>query len=135
MRIITLVAVAGFAVGCAAHDRATEPVRATSANTAAVMASGATAAPVATGTVTPATSSGDPADTVDQSIVKRGYRARRVNGQLMYCRSETQTGTHFSNTVCLTAAQIKAIELNAQSTLDTMSQIGRSACVSKTNCN
>jgi ABC-type phosphate transport system substrate-binding protein len=137
MRIVTLVGVASFTVACAAGDHVAAdrpPAPTTSANTAVVMATGATSTPAATSAVTPATSSNDQAETVDQSLVKRGYRPRRRNGQLLYCRSETLTGTHFSNTVCLTEAQIKASDRNTESTLGEMNRPGKTACLNNT-CN
>jgi hypothetical protein len=127
VRIIALVGVAGFMVGCAAHDQgAAKPAPTTSANAALV-------APAVAGKVAPASSSGDQADTVDQKIVARGYRARHVNGQVLYCRSETPTGTRFSNTVCLTAAQISQVEQSTQTSIDSMNRSLRPACVSSCN--
>jgi hypothetical protein len=75
----------------------------------------------------------DHAETVDQRLVKRGYRPRQLNGQLQYCKSETLTGTHFRNTVCITAQQIKAIDQNTQGELDTMNRAGKVPCLN--NCN
>jgi hypothetical protein len=137
MRIIALIGLASLLVGCAARnqgtaDRPSAPPA--SANTAAVAAT-ATAPPSAVGTATPATASGDQAEAIDPSIVKRGYKPRKLNGQLKYCRSETLTGTHFSNTVCLTAAQIKVAEQNTQNTVDSMNRAGRAACPTKDGCN
>jgi len=60
--------------------------------------------------------------------VKRGYRPRQINGQLRYCKSETLTGTHFSNTVCLTAQQLRVVDQNTQGELDTMTRAGKTAC-------
>ena len=99
------------------------------------MAASATATPAATGAATPAASASDQAQTVDQKLVKRGYRARQINGQLRYCKSETLTGTHFSNTVCLTAEQIRSIDQNTQGELDTMNRAGKTTCLGSNGCN
>jgi len=134
--MIALVGIASLAVACAGREPvtadkpSTSAPPATSANTAVVTATGATPtpAPAAAGAAaTPAVagSSGDPV--VDQSLVKRGYRPRVSNGQVRYCKSEELTGTHFSNTVCLTADQIKTIDRNTQSQLDSISRPGQKA--------
>jgi hypothetical protein len=65
---------------------------------------------------------------VNQTLVKRGYRPRQLNGQLKYCRSQVLTGTHFRNTVCLTQEEISATDGNTKSDLDTISRAGRAIC-------
>jgi hypothetical protein len=65
---------------------------------------------------------------VDQTLVKRGYQPRQLNGQLKYCRSQVLTGTHFSNTVCLTQEEISATDSNTKSDLDTIGRAGRAIC-------
>jgi hypothetical protein len=132
-----LVGVASLTVACAARDHYAAdrpPAPTTSANTVAAMATSATSRPAATSAVTPARSSTSDQAEIDQSLLERGYRPRRLKGQLLYCRSQTLTGTHFSNTVCLTEAQIKANDQNTQSELDTMSRAGRAVCPNN-SCN
>ena len=65
---------------------------------------------------------------VNQTLVKRGYQPRRLNGQLKYCRSQVLTGTHFSQTVCLTQEEISATDGNTKSDLDTIGRAGRAIC-------
>jgi hypothetical protein len=65
---------------------------------------------------------------VNQTLVKRGYQPRRLNGQLKYCRSQVLTGTHFRNTVCLTQEEISATDGNTKSDLDTLGRAGRAIC-------
>jgi uncharacterized protein YggE len=130
MRIITLLGVASITVACAARDHVaanSSPAPATSANTTIVTATSATPTPVATGAVTSAGVSSS-SETVNQTLVKRGYRVRRLSGQLKYCRTETLTGTHFSNTVCLTEAEILAQDQRTQGDLDTLNRAARAAC-------
>jgi hypothetical protein len=79
-------------------------------------------------------SSPDQAVSVDQSLVKRGFRPVQRQGQLLYCRSHILTGTHFSNTVCLTQAQIAANDENTKANLDTLSRAGKAACPTS-SCN
>jgi hypothetical protein len=87
--------------------------------------------PAATAPVRPASanSSTDNANlAVNQTLVKRGYQPRQLNGQLKYCRSQVLTGTHFSNTVCLTQEEISATDGNTKSDLDTLGRAGRAIC-------
>jgi hypothetical protein len=65
---------------------------------------------------------------VNQTLVKRGYQPRQLNGQLKYCRSQVLTGTHFRSTVCLTPDQISATDGNTKSDLNTLDRAGRSIC-------
>jgi hypothetical protein len=65
---------------------------------------------------------------VNQTLVKRGYQPRRLNGQLKYCRSQVLTGTHFRSTVCLTPEEISATDGNTKSDLNTLDRAGRSIC-------
>ncbi len=68
---------------------------------------------------------------VNQTLVKRGYQPRRINGQLKYCRSQVLTGTHFRNTVCLTPEEISATDGNTKSDLNQLDRAGRSICPNK----
>jgi hypothetical protein len=84
----------------------------------------------------PAPAALDNANTVvDQNLVKRGYRARKINGELKYCRAEVLTGTHFHNTVCLTREQIGVSDANTKEGLDTLDKAGRASCLPKGSCN
>jgi hypothetical protein len=65
---------------------------------------------------------------VNQTLLKRGYQPRQINGQLRYCRTQVLTGTRFSNTVCLTQEQISAIDGDTKSNLDTLGGAGRALC-------
>jgi hypothetical protein len=83
---------------------------------------------------TGANSSADNANpTVNQTLVKRGYQPRQLNGQLKYCRSEVLTGTHFRSTVCLTPEEISATDGNTKSDLNQLDRAGRSICPNN-NC-
>lgn len=48
----------------------------------------------------------------------------RHNGRLLYCRTQILTGTHFSSSVCLTEAQIRARDQDTQSTKDHLGREG-----------
>ena len=76
-----------------------------------------------------ANSSTDNADlVVNQTLLKRGYHPRQINGVLKYCRTQVLTGTHFSNTVCLTQEEISATDGNTKSNLDTLGRAGAALC-------
>ncbi|HTD75567.1 MAG TPA: hypothetical protein VK652_18705 [Steroidobacteraceae bacterium] len=100
--------------GCVARPPAPAPPNVVTA---------AASTPAAT---TPARSDANPA--VNQTLVKRGYQPRQINGQLKYCRSQVLTGTHFSQTVCLTQEQISATDGNTKSDLGIMDRAGRAIC-------
>jgi hypothetical protein len=66
---------------------------------------------------------------VDRSLLKDGYHVVRRNGQVLYCRSQSVTGTKFSSTVCLTAAQIHKQREDLQQTKDTLNQARAAQCL------
>ena len=70
----------------------------------------------------------DKSNVVDPSILKHGYKPVHRNGQLLYCRSQILTGTHFQNTVCLTEAQVNASERERQDVLDQLAKSGGVDC-------
>jgi hypothetical protein len=129
MRTITLVFLSILIAACAARQRAPTPV-ASFSSAAAPTGVVAASAPAGT-TPTPAVPVADhPADpnVPDPKILKLGYRAVHQNGQLRYCRSQILTGTHFQNTVCLTEAQVEAIEHGKQEALDQLGKGGGMDC-------
>jgi hypothetical protein len=109
-------------LGCAARPPAPAPHNAvTTADS--TPASSATARSASANS---STGSANPA--VDQTLVKRGYQPRQLNGQLKYCRSQVLTGTHFRSTVCLTPEEIGATDGNTKSDLNQLDRAGRSIC-------
>jgi hypothetical protein len=122
VNILLLAPTALVLFGCAARPPAPTP-RTLAANVPPTTVATNTAASPSTGSSTE-----DGNGVVDQSLVKRGYKARQINGQLKYCQTQTLTGTHFSNTVCLTRDQIKAIDANTQSGVDQLGRAARAAC-------
>jgi hypothetical protein len=135
MRIATVVGIATLAVACTAGHRvaADRPPPTTALANTTVATTGVSSAPGVSKPAAPVASS-DQAETIDQSLVKRGYRPRRINSQLRYCLSQTLTGTHFSDTVCLSSAQIKANDQNTKQNLDTLNRELRTACPNN-SCN
>jgi len=113
-------------LGCVARPPAPAPAPApynvlTTANStpAATTPARSASGDSSTGTANPA---------VNQTLVKRGYQPRQLNGQLKYCRSQVLTGTHFRSTVCLTQDEISATDGNTKSDLNIMDRAGRAIC-------
>jgi hypothetical protein len=115
--------------GCVAKPQAPAPNNAvTTANStpAAINSTPAAIAPARSASTNSSTDNPNPV--VNQTLVKRGYQPRRLNGQLKYCRSQVLTGTHFRSTVCLTPDEISATDGNTKSDLNTLDRAGRSIC-------
>jgi hypothetical protein len=55
-------------------------------------------------------------------LVKQGYRVITRGRQLFYCRSQIQTGSLISSTVCLTEDQLRTLEQNTKQSKDLLSQ-------------
>jgi len=66
---------------------------------------------------------------VNASLVKQGYRVVKRGDQVLYCRSQSVTGTLFSSTVCLTESQIKDQDAGLQRSKDILNQSRPSKCV------
>lgn len=84
---------------------------------------------------TAASSAAPPASTaaaatgVDASLVKEGYRVVRRHDQILYCRSQSVTGTLFASTVCLTSSQIASQKRDVQQSKDLLNQGRATQCV------
>ncbi len=63
-----------------------------------------------------------PADIADptQEYLREGYRQVTFNGQLMYCRDETTTGSAFTRRNCLTAADMRSRQDRARKSTESM---------------
>jgi hypothetical protein len=77
----------------------------------------------------PATTTGVATAGIDANLVKEGYRVVRRHDQVLYCRSESVTGTLFASTVCLTASQIAKQRRDLQESTDLLKQAGATRCV------
>ena len=90
----------------------------------------ATSSPVGTTTAAATPVENHPADdptVVNQNYVKRGYKPVRRNGEILD-RRRVLTGTHFKNTVCLSAAQMATAERNNQESIDQLGKAGGVDC-------
>jgi hypothetical protein len=94
----------------------------------------AAAAPVARAGSTATTDEGAAATRrapalVNASLVKQGYRVVKRGDQVLYCRSQSVTGTAFLSTVCKTESQIRDQGAAVQHYRDTLNQPHIAPCV------
>jgi hypothetical protein len=102
-----LVVCAALSMACSSPSQHAGPV-VVAQEPAGAGTSTSTAASRVTGT---ASANDAPAGSaVDPGLIKEGYRASRRQGRVLYCQTQTVTGTKFANTVCMTAAQIQALK-------------------------
>jgi hypothetical protein len=92
------------------------------------------AASVATASTAPAVAVA-PGDGVDPSLIKEGYRVVKRQNNVLYCRTESVTGTAFKSTVCLTAEQIQRQKRALQDTKNELNKLRASGCVGNTCSN
>jgi hypothetical protein len=59
---------------------------------------------------------------VNARLVRQGYQVMRRGGQLVYCRTESVTGTMLSKTTCLTELEVKQQAETAQQSRDALHQ-------------
>lgn len=74
---------------------------------------------------------------VNAELIKKGYQPMRRGGKVLYCRSETTTGSLIPTTACLTESQIRWLEQqNEQQTKDLLTQPrgGRNCPMGTSNC-
>jgi hypothetical protein len=131
MKTIAIVLLSVSLAACAAQQRVPATGAESSSKAAPTGAAAAASAPAGTTSTSAAPAADHPADNsnaVSQSALKHGYKAVNKNGQLLYCRSEILTGTHFRNTVCLTEAQVNASERDRQEVLDQITKSGGVDC-------
>lgn len=130
MKTIATVVLSGLIAACATQPPV--PTPAAAANPKSPTSAGtvvATSPPAGTTTVAAAPAP----DAVNQSYIKRGYRAIHRNGQLLYCQSQVLTGTHFQHTVCLSEAQLRAADMGKDSTLNEIEKGGSLNCMKQCN--
>jgi len=112
-----LVICAAFATACSSQPRNAKPVAVAQV-------------PAAPGTSTSSTASSSPAgSTVDATLTKEGYRAVRREDRILYCQTQSVTGTKFANTVCMTAEQIQELKHETEQSKRLLIRSGPTKCV------
>jgi hypothetical protein len=121
-----------LAVACSNQLQNTKPVVVAQMPAAASASISATAA-AATGTASATAArpgSPDPGvPRVDPALIKAGYRAVRRQGKLLYCQTQTVTGTKFANTTCMTAEQIHEVNRDTEASQRLLIKPGYSDCL------
>lgn len=113
-----LIFCAALAAACSTQSQSTKP--------AVVVARAPAAASTAT---TVAAANAPTASDVDLALVKEGYRVVRRQGKVLYCQTQTVTGTKFGSTVCATAEQIHESERETELSKRQLIRSGPANCV------
>ena len=74
---------------------------------------------------------GEDGAALDARLVRQGYRIERRGERVLYCRTQSSTGTAFSSMVCLTAEQIREQQRKLQQSQDTLAQPRGVTCAGK----
>ena len=124
---LTLVICAALAAACSSQPQNTKPVVVARVPAAGTPAAAAAANAPATGTaVAP---NAPAASDVDPALVKEGYRVVRRQGKVLYCQTQTVTGTKFGTTKCATAEQIHESERETELSKQQLIRTGPAYCV------
>jgi len=130
---LALIICAALAAACSSQSQNTKPVVVAQVP-AAASTSTSTAAAAATGTASAAAATTDSAADpslakVDPALIKAGYRVVRRQGKILYCQTQTVTGTKFGSTVCATAEQIHESERETELSKRQLIRTGPAYCV------
>ena len=136
MRIIlaaaVIVGMAGYASApSSAQANETAPAAQPVANAEPVAAAATPAAAAATpaaAAATPAAAAAAPTDAEKPFKPPAGYKANVDNGQTMYCKKVTVTGSRFPKDLCMTEAQLRDLEATNESMRQNKDQSSR-VCV------
>ena len=113
MRLVATLASAAFVTACATNPTGPPPVAVASPagspspHAAPPGSSSAAATPAGSPGAQPTT------NTVDEALIKRGYKPGLYEGKVFYCKS-TLDEEHFRVTHCYTPEQIKAMDRATQ---------------------
>jgi hypothetical protein len=107
-------------VGCG--DQPTRPTTPETASNPAPAAGASSQAVPAPSTQSTATAAGQSATgaAAEQAPAKvpAGFRTKKINGQIYYCRSESTIGSKFKQELCYTQDQLDEIERRADEVMD-----------------
>ena len=128
---LALIICAALTAACSNQSQNTKPV-VVAQTPAAASTSTSTAAAVA-GTTPAAGAPAGSADPnlpkVDPALVKQGYRVVRRQGKILYCQSQSVTGTKFASTTCQTAEQIQELNRETEQSKRLLIRSGPANCV------
>jgi hypothetical protein len=124
-KALALIISATLAVACSNQQQNAKPE---------IVAQTAAAASVAAPSNAP-TAAGAPAGrAVDADLVKEGYQVVKRQDKVLYCRTQSTTGTRFTSTVCMTGEQIQSQRRALQDQKDALNKTHASSCLGNT-CN
>jgi hypothetical protein len=121
-----LILLCSLAAACSSQSRNAKPEVGVAAASSASGTPSSAGAPAAT---MPSDGAAPAVGAVDQSLVKEGYRVVRRQDKVLYCRTQSTTGTRFTSTVCLTADQIAVLKRDSQDSKDALAKTKPSACL------
>jgi hypothetical protein len=126
---LALIICAALAAACTSQSQNAKPVVVAQVP-AAASTSTATSTATASAAGAPPGSAVDPSlAKVDPALIKEGYRVVRRQGKLLYCQTQTVTGTKFGNTVCRTAEQIQEEKRDTELSQRMLIRSGPANCV------
>jgi hypothetical protein len=131
MRILTVGLMACLGSYCVAAALADEvkpqasPAAQSAPSTAAPACTPSAAAPCPAASAPTTVAASSPADSMkateaaqDKTLRSRGFKPVTRNGSTVYCRRETQIGSHLETSVCAPADQLIANERDIKDTMD-----------------
>jgi hypothetical protein len=59
-----------------------------------------------------------------KALFAQGYKPKSRDGQVYYCRQETQTGSRFATMTCRTAEQMKQIAQDSKDLINNTQKVG-----------
>ena len=130
MKTIATIVISAALAACASQSGAPAPASGASLKDT-TQGTLATSAPAGTSP----TAAPPAAEVVNQSYLKRGFKAVHRNGQLLYCQSQPVTGSLFQNTVCLTDAQMKTVDERNRAQVNEIDRQRDNATCTGVKCN
>jgi hypothetical protein len=129
---LALIICAALAAACSSQSQNTKPVIVSQAPAAASTSTSIAAVAVA-GTAAVAAAPAGSADPnlpkADPALVKQGYRVVRHQGKILYCQTQSVTGTKFASTTCQTAEQIQELNRETEQSKRLLIRSGPANCV------
>jgi len=129
----SLVVIAGLAAaacvsavaGCASAPTASQPPAASVAGPRAPATSPPAATQSAPASAAATAAASAEAEATAKAAASLGYVPRKRNGVIVYCRTETQIGSHFETTTCITAEQVTSAAKRSEGNRDSVESMQR----------
>jgi hypothetical protein len=102
-----------------------QPATTAIAAPAATAASSSSPAKTTAATTTAASPPKEALDAAEKKLRSQGYKPEVHNGKTIYCRRETQLGSHFESKTCSTPDQILRAQQDSKDAVDQMQRTER----------